>query len=128
MPLDLNAIRKGLAANARTADGLEDVKEFRPDASHAGRAFWVEVRTVRRSAQARGRWVVVCDGWLISQGAHDRSKQSTLDELIEPVWSALESDLTLGGAAQTLNVVEADVTDPDLTAPDEVRFEIHVEA
>lgn len=128
MALDLNAIRKGLAANAKTAAGLADAKEFRPDSSHSGRAFWVEVRSVRRSAQTRGRWAVICDGYLISQGAHDRSKQSALDELIEPVWSALESDLSLGGAALTVNVVEADVTDPDLTAPDEVRFEIHVEA
>ncbi len=127
--MDLTAIRKGIAANAATATGLEDAKHYRPDTATSSTVFWVEVDTVALSTISGGDRMVTLEGTLITQGPWDRSKQQKTDELTDAVWSAIESDKTLGGAAHVTQVRQAVVLrDPEDGASYGVRFDIEVEA
>ncbi len=104
MALDLLGICKAVAANARTAQGLNDSKEFVPDNSAGSPVFWVEIVSVEPSAQGRIRWTVELEGELTVAGGWDRSKQKKAAEMVPLVWTAIESDRTLGGLAKSLNV------------------------
>lgn len=105
MAFDITAIRKAVAANARTAVGVNDTKHYRPDAPSAGVTFWVEVVSYEASTFGRQRWTVTLEGHLSVQGGWDRSQQEKLDELVPLVWAALETDRTLAGRAQTMTVL-----------------------
>ena len=113
MALLLTDIRKQLALNARSAAGIDDAKHFRPDGPASGVLFWVEVDAVEPSAMGRQRWTVTVTGMLLVQGPWDRSKQEKLDELVPLVWTALETDRTLGGFAQSMAVQSVTIGAPD---------------
>lgn len=127
--LNLTDLRKGVAANARTAAGLADAKHFRPELSGSGIAFWVELSSIERSAMgsaSSSRRHVELEAVLLVQGAWDRSQQEKLDELIPVVWDAIESDRTAGGYAQSIYVRAVTVEQVD--AGQAATYAISVEA
>lgn len=128
MALQLTDIRKGVADNARTAAGVDDSKHYRADVTHSGTTFQVDLESVEPSAMGRNRWTVRLAGWLTVAGAWDRSKQEKVDGLLPLVWTAIESDPTANGFAQTLHVVDSTVIRDLDGDPVAVRYDIEVEA
>lgn len=124
--MNLTGIRKAIAANARTANGLEDSKHW-DSGTQSSPAFWVDVERVDVSAMGRPWFTVTCRGRLLVKGTYDRSISEAADRLVDLVWVALEADRTLGGLAQDVEVMNAaleqDPTDDSVL----VSFEIVVE-
>ncbi len=127
MALDLLGICKAVAANARTAEGLNDSKEFVPDNTAGSPTFWVEIVSVAPSTQGRTRWTVELDGELMVAGGWDRSKQKKAAEMIPLVWTAIGIDRTLGGLAKHLIVTRAQFRRAE-DAETGATFSISVEA
>lgn len=124
--MNLTGIRKAIAENARTADGLQDVKHW--DAgSQSSPSFWVEVDRVDATTMGRPWFTVTCRGRLLVTGTYDRSNSEKADRLVDAVWLAIETDRTLGGLAQDIEVQNA-VLEQDPTKDSVlVSFEIVVE-
>ncbi len=125
--MDLTGIRKAVAANARTAVGLEDVKHYRPEMVAGSPTFWVEVDSYEPSTLGRTRWSLRLEGKLQILGTWDRSVSDAADTLVDLVWTAIETDGTLDGLAQSTAVLEARF-DPDEDGSTIVTYLIAVEA
>ena len=124
--MDLTGIRKAVADSARTVDGLEDCKHW-DSGTQASPAFWVEVENVRSTTMGRPWFTVTLRGRLQIVGTYDRSNSEHADRLVDEVWLALESDRTLGGLAQDIEVMNADLEQDPTTDAVLVSYEIVVE-
>lgn len=111
--MDITGIRKAIAANAKTAEGLSDTKHWRPDLIHAGNAFWVELERIDRRSFGNATYTLSLTGRLQVQGVWDRSVSDKADELADLVLAAIESDQTLGNRACSVFVenVEFEITE-----------------
>lgn len=111
--MDITGIRKAIATNAKTAEGLSDAKHWRPDLIHAGNAFWVELDRIVRRSFGNTTYTLELTGRLQVQGVWDRSVSEEADELTDLVLTAIESDQTLGNRACSVFVpfVEFEITD-----------------
>ena len=100
---DLNTIRERLADNARTGE----VRAFgyAPD-EVTGPAVVIDLPDYRSLSFGRNYWTIPLDAHLLVARQWDRTTSKKIDELIPVLWTALESDKTLGGAAESLHVVQ----------------------
>jgi len=128
MALDVTAVRKGIAASAANAAGLQSVKHYAPDGEHGSPAFWVEVDSIESNVLGnRTRWSLILRGRLYVSGVWDRSAQETTDELVDLIWVAIEADQTVAGEAQAVAVQRVDYLLPDETSAVGATFTIEVE-
>ena len=104
--MDLTGIRKAVADNARTVDGLEDCKHWDSDAQ-ASPAFWVEVENIEAPTMSTPWFVVTLRGRLRVLGTYDRAISDQADRLVDLLWHGLRVDRTLGGLAQDIEVMNA---------------------
>ena len=127
MALDLTALRKALATNAAGAAGLTNTDHFRPDGVNGSPHLYVLYDTHERStmAGANDRWTVELTAHLSVVGTWDRSNQELMDTLLPLVWSAMESDRTLGGNARTMQVTS--VANSSTDGPVGATYQITIE-
>ena len=106
----VSTIRIGLATNLATITGLRTSATM-PDAINPPIAIVVPEGITFDSAMARGMDEYSFTIMVIVGRADARTSQSKVDDFCNPtgagsVKTAIESDRTLGGAAQTLRVTE----------------------
>ena len=106
----ISTIRTGLATNLATITGLRTSATM-PDAINPPIAIVVPEGITFDSAMARGMDEYLFTIMVIVGRADARTSQSKVDDFCNPtgagsVKTAIESDRTLGGAAQTLRVTE----------------------
>ena len=106
----ISTIRTGLATNLATITGLRTSATM-PDAINPPIAIVVPEGITFDSAMARGMDEYSFTIMVIVGRADARTSQSKVDDFCNPtgagsVKTAIESDRTLGGAAQTLRVTE----------------------
>ena len=111
--MTVQTIRQGIATNLATISGLR-TSAFVPDNPTPPIAIVVPERVDFDTAMHRGLDTYSFKVLVIAQRASERSAQNTLDAFCDPtgatsVKAAIESDRTLGGAANDCRVT--DLTD-----------------
>lgn len=111
--MTIQTIRQGIATNLATISGLR-TSAFVPDNPTPPIAIVVPERVDFDTAMRRGLDTYTFRVLVIAQRASERSAQNTLDAFCNPtgatsVKAAIESDRTLGGAANDCRVT--DLTD-----------------
>lgn len=111
MPAAIADLRAGLANNLRTIPGLR-VYELIPDNPSFPAAVISLDRVAYDSTMARGADEIAFLVTLVVGRSDDRSAQTRLDTYLagsgaQSVKTAIEADVTLGGAAMTCRVEEA---------------------
>lgn len=105
--MSLAAIRQGMADNLNTIDGLRVVSYF-PDDIAPPMAIVDRVSIAFDSAFNRGSDEITVDVIVVVRRISERSAQEALDAYAPLIKQAIESDDTLGGAAQSLIVTSMD--------------------
>ena len=108
--MTISAIRSGIAANLATITGLR-VSALIPDAPNPPQAVVIPQGITFDKAMHRGLDEYRFTISLVGSRADARSGQTIMDGFCNPTGSgsvktAIESDRTLGGAAQTLHVTD----------------------
>lgn len=108
--MTIQTIRQGIAANLATISGLR-TSAFVPDNPTPPIAIVVPDRVVYDTANRRGLDTYTFRVLVIAQRASERGAQNTLDAFCNPtgassVKTAIESDRTLGGAANDCRVTD----------------------
>lgn len=111
--MTIQTIRQGIAANLATIQGLR-TSAFVPDNPTPPIAIVVPERVDYDTAMRRGLDTYTFKVLVVAQRASERGAQNTLDAFCNPtgatsVKAAIESDRTLGGAANDCRVT--DLTD-----------------
>lgn len=111
MPAAIADLRTGLGNNLRTIPGLR-VYELIPDNPSFPAAVISLDRVAYDSTMARGADEITFIVTIVVGRADDRSAQTRLDTYLagsgaQSVKTAIEADVTLGGAAMTCRVEEA---------------------
>ena len=115
--MDLTAVRKGLAARAKTL--VPNAYHYAPATITSFPAVWIDFpESGAKLAFQRGDWdfdlrvvAAMSDVW-------DRSSQEKVDELMVELWPVLEADPTLGGAVNgSVHVVGVEPIKPQDNVP-----------
>ena len=111
MPATISQMCSGLATNLATVSGLR-TSSYQPEQINPPCAFPVLNTVTYHAAFGGGDFVADFNVYVIVGRWTDRTAQSLLDEMLsysgsKSIRAALESDLTLGGTAQTLVVSSA---------------------
>lgn len=100
-------LRAGLAANLATVSGLR-VSAYFPDQINPPMAIVDTVRVDFDSSFNRGSDEITFDVVVVVNRASERAAQQALDAYVPQIKAAVQADETLGGAAMSLIVTNAE--------------------